>query len=139
MKILVPVDGSPNALKALETAADWAKAHTPSKVLILAAVPVFADLEEGRYIEEKLEKQANAALAQAKARAQELGLIFSTFLAKGPSVAEEIVETAKREQVDLIVIGSRGLGAKTSSFVGSTASKVVAYSPCSVMVVKLPG
>lgn len=137
MKILVPVDGSPNALKALETACDWAKAHTPSQVLILSAVPVIADLEEGRYIAEKLEKQAEAALTQAKAKAQELGVSFTTLLAKGPSVAEEIVEAAKKEQVDLIVMGSRGLGAKTPYFVGSTAGKVVAYSPCSVMVVKM--
>uniref|UniRef100_A0A7C5ENH3 Universal stress protein n=1 Tax=Desulfobacca acetoxidans TaxID=60893 RepID=A0A7C5ENH3_9BACT len=136
MKLLVPVDGSPYALKALETACDWAKSHPPAEVLILAAVPVLAELEEGRYIAEKLEKQAITALAQAKAKAKELGVSFSTLIAKGPSVAEEIVEAAKREQVDLIVIGSRGLGAKTTYFLGSTASKVVAYSPCSVMVIK---
>ena len=44
---------------------------------------------------------------------------------------------AKNEKVDLIVIGSRGLAGKTSSFLGSTASKVVTYSPCSVLVVKI--
>jgi len=42
-------------------------------------------------------------------------------------------------RADLIVIGSRGLGAKTRSFIGSTASKVVTYAPCSVMVVKPQG
>ena len=43
---------------------------------------------------------------------------------------------AKDQQADLIVIGSRGLAGKTWSFLGSTASKVVTYSPCSVLVVK---
>jgi len=138
MKLLVPVDGSPYAMKALETACDWAKAHSPCEVLLLAAVPVLADLEEGRYIAEKLEKQADAALAQAKAMAQEKGVAFSTLMASGPSVAEEIVAAAKKEKVDMIIIGSRGLGAKTSSFVGSTAGNVVSYAPCSVLVVKMP-
>lgn len=136
MKLLVPVDGSPCAMKALETACDWAQAHSPSEVLLLAAVPMLADLEEGRYIAEKLQKQGEAALAQAKARAQEKGVTFSSLLASGPSVAEEIVAAATKEKVDMIIMGSRGLGAKTTSFVGSTASNVVAYAPCSVLVVK---
>jgi nucleotide-binding universal stress UspA family protein len=38
----------------------------------------------------------------------------------------------------MIVIGSRGLAGKTRFFLGSTASKVVTYSPCSVLVVKIP-
>ena len=59
-----------------------------------------------------------------------------TLLTTGASPAEEIVAVAKDRKVDLIVIGSRGLAAKTSSFLGSTASKVVTYSPCSVLVVK---
>ena len=42
----------------------------------------------------------------------------------------------KTRKADLIVIGSRGLAGKTRSFLGSTASKVVTYSPCSVLVVK---
>jgi nucleotide-binding universal stress UspA family protein len=45
---------------------------------------------------------------------------------------------AKKEKADLVVLGSRGLGAKTRSFIGSTASKVVTYAPCSVLVVKMP-
>ena len=40
------------------------------------------------------------------------------------------------KQADLVVIGSRGLAGKTRSFLGSTASQVVTYSPCSVLVVK---
>ena len=48
----------------------------------------------------------------------------------------EIVQVAKDQQADLIVIGRRGLAGKTRSFLGSTASQVVTYSPCSVLVVK---
>ena len=57
-------------------------------------------------------------------------------LATGASPADEIVQVAKDQKADLIVIGSRGLAGKTTSFLGSTASQVVTYSPCSVLVVK---
>lgn len=136
MKILVPVDGSEYSLKAVETACDLAKSK-PSSSLVLVSVAVeIPELAEGRYIYDKMKAQAEAALTQAKDFAQKCGTVGEVLLASGPSPAEEIVEAAKIEKADLIVIGSRGLAAKTSSFLGSTASKVVTYSHCSVLVVK---
>lgn len=137
MKILVPVDGSPYSLKALVTACNLAKTQGPSEVVLLAVAPNLLDIEEGHLVADKLKRQAEKALAQAKAKAQEMGVGVSSLLASGDSVADEIVEAAKMEKADLVVVGSRGLGAKTRSFIGSTASKVVTYSPCSVLVVKI--
>jgi len=138
MKILVPVDGSEYSLKAVESACDLAKAQ-PFSVLILMSVGIeLPELEEGRYIADKMKAQAEAALVQSKqaALAKDSTLKVDTLLATGASPAEEIVRAAKDQKIDLIVIGSRGLAGKTSSFLGSTASKVVTYSPCSVLVVK---
>jgi nucleotide-binding universal stress UspA family protein len=136
MKILVPVDGSAYSLKAVENAVNLAKSNPPSTLVLVAAAMEIADLAEGRYIYEKMKAQADIALAKAKEIAQGKGVTPEVILASGPSPAEEIVAVAKKENADLIVIGSRGLGAKTRSFIGSTASKVVTYSPCSVLVVK---
>jgi nucleotide-binding universal stress UspA family protein len=136
MKILVPVDGSPYSLKAVETACDLAKAKAPATLVITAVAVQIPDLEEGVYIAEKMKAQAEIALAKAKEVAQGKGVTFEMFLATGPSPADEIVRAAKDQQADLIVIGSRGLAGKTRSFLGSTASQVVTYSPCSVLVVK---
>jgi nucleotide-binding universal stress UspA family protein len=136
MKILVPVDGSAYSLKAVENAVNLAKSNPPSTLVLVAAAMEIADLAEGRYIYDKMKAQAETALAQAKEIAQGKGVTPEVILASGPSPAEEIVAVAKKENADLIVIGSRGLGAKTHSFIGSTASKVVTYSPCSVLVVK---
>jgi nucleotide-binding universal stress UspA family protein len=94
------------------------------------------ELGEGRYIYDKMKAQAEAALARAKEVAQKYGIVTEVFLATGPSPSEEIVQVAKDEKADLIVIGSRGLAGKTMAFLGSTASKVVTYAPCSVLVVK---
>jgi len=138
MKVLVPVDGSEYSMKAVEAACNLAKAQ-PFCTLILLSVSIqLAELEEGRYIAEIMKAQAEAALATAKevAASKEPRLKIDTILATGASPAEEIVRVAKNEKIDLIVIGSRGLASKTITFLGSTASKVVTYSPCSVLVVK---
>jgi nucleotide-binding universal stress UspA family protein len=138
MKILVPVDGSVYSMKAVESACDLAKAQPFSSVILLAVSIEMPELEEGKYIADKMKAQAAAALAKAKelAAGKEPRVKVDTVLATGASPAEEIVRLAKDEKIDLIVIGSRGLAGKTSSFLGSTASKVVTYSPCSVLVVK---
>ncbi|MCJ7819273.1 MAG: universal stress protein [Syntrophales bacterium] len=136
MKILVPVDGSAYSLKAVETACDLAKAQAPSTVVLTAVAVQIPELEEGVYIAEKMKAQAEIALAKAKEVAQAKGITAEVVLGIGASPADEIVQVAKDQQADLIVIGSRGLAGKTRSFLGSTASQVVTYSPCSVLVVK---
>ena len=138
MKILVPVDGSEYSLKAVARASDLAKGQPFSSLVLMAVAIELPELEEGRYIADKMKNQAEAALAQARKLAEAKGswAKIDTILATGPSAADEIVQVAKDEEVGLIVIGSRGLAGKTMSFLGSTASKVVTYSTCSVMVVK---
>ena len=136
MKILVPVDGSAYSLKAVEAACDLAQSKAPSSLILVAVAVEIPELGEGRYIYDKMKAQAEVALARAKEAAQKCGIKPEALLASGYSPAEEIVRVARDEKADLIVIGSRGLAGKTSSFLGSTASKVVTYSPCSVLVVK---
>ena len=136
MKILVPVDGSAFSLKALETACDLAKAQTSATVVLVAVAIQIPDLEYGVYIAEKMKAQAEIALAKGKEVAKGKGFTAEAILATGASPADEIVRVANDQQADLIVIGSRGLAGKTRFFLGSTASQVVTYSPCSVLVVK---
>ncbi len=137
MKILVPVDGSAFSLKAVESACNQAKSNPPSEVVLLAVYLNVYDLgAEGHFVADKLKRQAEIALDLAKEKAQAKGITPQMLIASGASVADEIVGVAKKEAADLIVIGSRGLAGKTSSFLGSTASKVVTYSPCSVLVIK---
>ncbi len=47
-----------------------------------------------------------------------------------------IVDYAERENIDLIVVGSRGLSGFKKLLLGSIASGVVTYAHCPVMVVK---
>lgn len=53
------------------------------------------------------------------------------------SVPDAIIEFSENEKIDLIVMGSRGLSASTRFKLGSVASQVVKYSPCSIYLVKV--
>ncbi|MBU4448306.1 MAG: universal stress protein, partial [Proteobacteria bacterium] len=109
MKILVPVDGSAYSLKAVETACDLAKAQAPATLVLTAVAIQIPELEEGVYIAEKMKAQAEIALAKAKEVAQGKGVTAEMILAIGASPVDEIVQVARDQLVDLIVIGSRGL------------------------------
>jgi nucleotide-binding universal stress UspA family protein len=52
------------------------------------------------------------------------------------SAADEIIRYAKEKGVDLIVVGTKGRSGMSKALLGSVASKVVTYSPCSVLVVR---
>jgi nucleotide-binding universal stress UspA family protein len=52
------------------------------------------------------------------------------------SAADEIIRYAQEKGVDLIVVGTKGRSGMSKALLGSVASKVVTYSPCSVLVVR---
>ena len=56
-------------------------------------------------------------------------------LLEGPA-ADAIVSAAEAHRADLIVMGTRGMGAVTGVMFGSVSTKVTHHAPCSVMVVR---
>jgi nucleotide-binding universal stress UspA family protein len=58
------------------------------------------------------------------------------FIVDPASVVGAIVDYAERENIDLIIIGSRGLSGFKKLLLGSTTSGVVTYAHCPVLVVK---
>lgn len=74
---------------------------------------------------------------EVKERASEKTLKLQTeVLVAVKSVVKEIVEYAEKQDVDLIVIGTRGMSGIKRMLLGSTASGVVTYAQCPVLVVK---
>jgi nucleotide-binding universal stress UspA family protein len=51
----------------------------------------------------------------------------------------EIIQIAKKNSADLIVMGTHGRSGLDHILFGSTAEKVVRKSPCPVLTIRLPG
>lgn len=143
MKILVPVDGSQHSMEALKVAIDYAKTKD-AQVCLINVVPVIegTDLEISASTKEKLsETMAKRADYIIQKACGDLALENVTAVCKAivesSSIPDAIVDFAEKEKTDLIIIGSRGLSKSTRFKMGSVASKVVRYAPCSVHVVKL--
>jgi nucleotide-binding universal stress UspA family protein len=77
---------------------------------------------------------AQTVLDDAKQKFGTTTFIVNEELHEGPE-AESILKVAKSRKADLIVMGTRGLGAVKGFLVGSVSRKVIHYASCSVMVV----
>jgi nucleotide-binding universal stress UspA family protein len=138
-RVLVAVDGSENSERAIEAALQLAK-KTGSKVyvvsvvqpLVLSKYPPKTAIE----LEELFKQQAQELLAKyTSLAADKHGVKVESILGNG-YVPKVIVEKAKENDVDLIVIGSRGLSGIKEMFLGSVSHSVVRGSKVPVLVVK---
>lgn len=142
MKILVPVDGSKQAMEGVKVASDYAKTKG-AEVNIMTVISYISDIDlelsasERDRLLESMKSRGEEILEKAKDIAKSHGVAdVNTILSTGTSAAHEIVSFAEKEKTDLIIIGSRGMGATQRFLLGSVAGKVVRYSPCCVYVVK---
>jgi nucleotide-binding universal stress UspA family protein len=141
-RILVAVDGSPFAERALACAVDIAKKYaarliilhvvlrrfyavTPSEAGVLATTVYVKEMEaEGQEIIKKAEEYAKIA-----------GVSYECKLVQGVP-ADEIVKSGRTEKVDLIVVGSRGLSEVRGFLLGSVSDKVSHHAKCPTLIVK---
>ena len=144
MKVLVPVEGSKYSMEGIKVASNYAKSNNAG-IYIMTVTPYVADVElelsavERDRLLESMKKRGEDVLEKAVKLLKSFGANYiRTVLASSTSPAEEIVNFAGSEKIDLIVIGSKGMGATERFFLGSVTSKVVRYSPCCVYVVKDP-
>jgi nucleotide-binding universal stress UspA family protein len=142
-KILVAVDGSEHADHALGFALDLANRYSAKILLLTVVPPVFLpvpslNVMKSQAIDEasvELENSFRAALARAEEKARrQTSLTVATKLEHG-NPDEVIIETAKLESYDVIVVGSRGLGRRDYAL-GSVSSRVAENAACPVLIVK---
>ncbi|MDP2167453.1 MAG: universal stress protein [Thermodesulfovibrionales bacterium] len=144
MNILVPVDGSKCSLEGLKVARDYAKTKDANIYLINVTPYIeFVDLEisasEREKLTQSMEKRSDDIVNQAckMLSAQDVIATCKTVTAS-VSVPDAIIDFAEKEKINLIIIGSRGLGTSKKFRLGSIAAKVVRHSHCGVYVVKEP-
>ncbi len=144
MKILVPVDGSKHSMEACKNSSKICESNK-DQIYLMTVTPYVPGLDlelsakELQRLEAGFKSRGEEVLAEAQKILKSEGISSSTILASAISPADEIVNTAKKEKVDLIIIGNRGLGSAASRFLmGSVASKVATHAPCSVYIAKGP-
>jgi len=144
-KILVPIDGSEQAYKAIDVAAKLAYNDNAEVVLLNVigrelmpeAIRRFASVEHIDGPPEWQYEQLVAAglLKAGQQHARKRGIQTIDTRVRHGDPAKAIVEAASDKSVDMIVMGNRGLGTVKGLAFGSTSQKVSHLAPCSVITV----
>lgn len=138
-KILVSIDGSEPSINAANYATSAAKVYGAELIalhVIPSDVSLFGPSPPPHLDELKKEAQQYLDRVVPKVGASNSGIQLKTKLIASPSVVGGIVNFAEEENIDLIIIGTKGRSGIKKLLLGSVASGVVTYAHCPVMIVK---
>lgn len=134
--ILVPLDGSANCFRGLDTAIHMAReCQATITGLYVAGIDRPKPNDPITPLEKLLLDNAQKIMKKAKLKAAQKGILFFDRVSYGDD-GKRIVEVAEKNNFDLIVIGSRGMGAAKEIFLGSTSNYVLHKSKKPVLIVK---
>ncbi|NWF94189.1 MAG: universal stress protein [Syntrophaceae bacterium] len=140
-KILVPLDGSELAKKALEHAEKLAKTFDAEIVLfeVVPFIPIYGspELVTPLIIDEKQKEAAERYLADLAGELRGRGHKVTTVVRTGQQVAGEIIDFAKESGVDLIVMCTHGRSGLTRWVLGSVAHKVLTRAETPILLIHL--
>jgi nucleotide-binding universal stress UspA family protein len=142
-KILVTIDGSEISMNTVDYAIQMAKKHNSQVIALhvikipIATAYILAPSDTLRQLNDKDKQEFMEWFEPIQTKAKENNVKLKTEIIESiMSEVGAIVTYAERENVDLIVIGSRGRTGFKNMLLGSTASGVVTYATCPVMIVK---
>ena len=145
-KMLLATDGSEEAELATRAAVELAEG-TGSELHVVYVEPLPDFMKKNaagtpgydRELYEKIEEEARETLRKLVWRVKVTGgTVADSHLGMG-AVAEEIVALADELEVDLIIVGSRGLRGIRRAVAGSVSESVFRHAHCPVMVVRAKG
>ncbi len=138
--IMVATDGSGGASRAVEVAAELAKALTCELLIVTVADRLLG--EEVRQLShtgvstgDVLEALTAQTLRTAEARASQLGVQRVEVKTSWGDVTQSLLDIAASSSTKMIVVGRRGRGQLASLLLGSVSQKLVSLAPCPVVVV----
>ena len=139
--IIAAIDGSDPSKHALTTACELAKTfdadlhlvHTPQIDTTMVAVGY--SVVELPLTTQMIEEAGKAVMEAAVAQAKDVGVTVTSTHTLSGDPTDQILNTAKLNDADLIVMGRRGLGSVASVFLGSVSQKVSHGAECSVLTV----
>lgn len=137
--IVVPMDGSEPARRALETAIGLAGRLGDAELRVVNVQPPIpasvGDFVGSEAVHGYYDDAAVMAFAGVRDLLTASGVRHSLDCRVGPA-GEAISEFARETAADQIVMGTRGLGAVKGLLLGSVATRVAQLAPCPVTLVK---
>lgn len=138
-KILVPLDGSPLAADAIETAIDLAAGAPVTLVLLRAADAHTLPGADPTNEQVRVVQEAEGYLASMQERLAKRGMTnVETSVWYGPAVAA-IVDAARLRKADLVVMSSHGRSGLGRLLLGSVTESVLRSTAVPVCIVRPPG
>jgi len=140
--ILVPYDGSSNALHAFKVALDIAKKYD-SKITLVTCLelelraPWYGyDSRVGKTIMKKQKESIKKHLSRLELIAKKTKMSFNSEIIVSKSIVKTIVDFSKSRKIDLIVMGSHGRKGFDKLLLGSVTNGVSHKVKCPVLIIK---
>lgn len=138
-KLLVPVDGSENSLRALEEAIFLSKKLdvqiTAIHVVEKAPTVYIHPQKELEELLKNFRKESERILEKCQEIGKKNRIALNTAISEG-DVASRIIQYAEKGQFDVIVMGHRGSGKFKKMVLGNVSGKVLHLTKCSVLIVR---
>lgn len=134
-RILVAYDGSAASLKAIEIAREIVEANPQSEVLLVHVMRLFSSGAAASGIDTMILDDVQSIKEELEGAAETIGGNVTIQLLKGSSPSDLILEFAKTQDCDMIIMGSRGKGG-VGGYLGSVSYAVIKESPVTVIVAK---
>lgn len=139
LKVLVPIDGSENALRALERAVTMLRERGPFEVHVLnVQPPLGGDVTTfvgSVTVKDYHREEGEKVLKPARALLERLGVAYNPHITVGPA-GESIAGFGKKLGVSMIIMGTRGLGGLKGALLGSVSTEVIRHAEVPVTLVK---
>jgi len=135
-RIVIGTDGSPGSQAAVSEGVQLARqlGVPVTFVYVRSPIPILGEPYYQRRLSAQL-AQARTVVGAAMAEAERFGVAADYEIAEGDP-SGEILRTARYREADLIVVGSRGLGAIAGALLGSVSAALVRHASLPVLVVK---
>lgn len=138
-RIMVATDGSSGADRAVDVAAEIARALSGN--LLIVSVADSQAFEEAQQlvrtegsVGDVVEALTTQTLKAAEARARHFGVSQIELRVGWGDVTRSLIDIAKDGPVDMIVVGRRGRGQLAGLLLGSVSQKLVSLAPCAIVV-----
>lgn len=137
-KILVAYDGSEPSQRAIEIVRDISGRYPEIDIVLVHVMRLFSSGAAAAGIDTVVMDEASPIKEELEQIASELPNKAEVKILKGSSPADLILNCARDEGADLIIMGSRGKGG-VKGYLGSVSYAVVKDSPITVMIAKDAG